>query len=126
MKRILTGLFCLGAALAVAGAQGAGLAPVPDSGREIKSITVNFEDLDLAGTAGAETLHGRLRTAARRVCGKADPRDLNAVKDVRRCRTEALDTAVAEIDHPRLTAVHDKSEEPTEMAGYNLRFIAQH
>lgn len=126
MKRILTGMFCLVAALAVSGAQGAGLAPLPDAGRDIKSITVNFEDLDLAGTAGAETLYGRLRTAARRVCGKADLRDLQAVGEVKRCRTEALDDAVAKINHPRLTAVHGRSEDPTEMVSYNLRFIAQH
>jgi UrcA family protein len=119
-------MFCLSAALAVAGAQGAGLAPLPDSGREVKSITVNFKDLDLASGAGAETLYGRLRTAARRVCGKADLRDLRTVGELKRCRTEALDAAVAKINHPRLTAVHGKSEEPTEMVSYNLRFIAQH
>jgi UrcA family protein len=126
MKRILTGLFCLGAALIVSGAQGGGLAPLPDDGREVRSLTVGFADLDLANAAGAETLYDRLRTAARRVCGKADPRDVGAVKDMKRCRSEALDAAVAGVNHPRLTALHVKSAVPGELVGINLRPIAQH
>jgi len=125
MKRILTGLFCLSAALAVAGAQSAGLAPLPDRGREVRSLTVNFADLDLASAEGAQTLYGRLKTAARRVCGKADLRDLRAVEDVKGCRAEALDSAVTRIDHPRLTALHGKPEVVRELIGFNLRPAAQ-
>jgi UrcA family protein len=126
MKHALTGIFCLCGALSVlSGAQGAGLAPLPDSGREIRSLTVSFADLDLANAAGAATLYDRLKTAARRVCGKADPRDLSAVGDVKRCRTEALDAAVAGVDNPRLTALHRDADAPQELAGSNPAATAQ-
>jgi UrcA family protein len=125
MKRVLVGMFYVFGGLAVAGAFGAGLAPLPDSGRQVKSLTVSFGDLDLGNTAGVNTLYARLRSAARRVCGTADLRNLRAVADVKRCRAEALDDAVARIDHPRLTALHRGPDGMEELAGFNLRPAAQ-
>lgn len=126
MKPVLMGMLCLAGALSVAGAPGAGLAPLPDRGREVKSITVSFADLDLGSAQGAQTLYDRLRSAARRVCGKADLRDIAGAERVKRCRSEALDAAVVKIDHPRLTALHGKPDKARELVGYNLRPPAQY
>ena len=120
MKRFLKGTICLGAVLAMAGANAAGPAPVMDRNGQERSRTVRIFDLDLGSTAGVETLYLRLRTAANRVCRAAELRDLRAVAQARRCREAALDAAVAKVDHPRLTARHSRPESTGEMVGFNL------
>ena len=70
------------------------------------SVTVSFADLDLSKPAGAQTLYKRIRAAARRVCGPVD-----AHIAVRRSSGECLGTAiadaVAQVDRPSLTALHE-------------------
>ena len=123
MRDILTGLLCLSAVL-MTGAQGAGPAPLPDRGRS-EFLTVNFADLNLRSTPGVQALYERLRSAARRVCGSADPRNLRAVEGVERCRAEALDEAVARINHPRLTVRHEGRDRTQEPVSFDLRPVAQ-
>jgi UrcA family protein len=66
------------------------------AGVETKHEVVKFADLDLKGVSGAETLVGRIRGAADRVCmpeptHKADIKD---VSDYQACRTGAIAGAV--------------------------------
>lgn len=57
------------------------------------SVTVNHADLDLSNDAGRDTLARRIATAARKVCGTADVRDLQGMADRNRCRVEATEDA---------------------------------
>jgi UrcA family protein len=68
---------------------------------------VDFADLDLASTHGAELLYTRLRYAAAEVCGpQADTRLIQQTITWRRCFREAIRNAVVQVDQPSLTAIY--------------------
>jgi UrcA family protein len=73
-----------------------------------KSMTVSYAGLDLSDPAAMHTLYGRLKVAARIVCGG----DISGVREVQRifahraCASEALESAVRSIDSTALTALH--------------------
>jgi UrcA family protein len=76
--------------------------------RESASITVAFGDLNLATSAGAERLYGRIQNAARIVCGsKPFNMDLAGSRSWKSCYKSAVSGAVAAADLPTLTALHD-------------------
>ena len=66
----------------------------------LPSKTVRFADLDLATAVGAETLYGRIRTAARIVC-RDQPQSA-----VRECRARAVDDAVGRLGNSLLSSIH--------------------
>jgi UrcA family protein len=71
---------------------------------EPQSIKVSYADLDLSTQAGATTLYNRIRSAARTVCGYDDaPYGHFAFK---RCFKQAVGDAVAKVNSPQLTALH--------------------
>jgi UrcA family protein len=67
---------------------------------DVPTKTVRFADLDLATAAGAETLYGRIRTAARIVC-REQPQSA-----VRECRARAVDDAVSRLGNSLLSSIH--------------------
>jgi UrcA family protein len=73
-----------------------------------KSMTVSYAGLDLSDPAAMHTLYGRLKVAARIVCGG----DISGVREVQRifahraCASDALESAVRSIDSTALTALH--------------------
>lgn len=72
-------------------------------------ITVHFADLNLNTPADAHTLYVRLKGAARTACGdETEVVDLTQFRDIERCEQQAIETAVAQIDRPTLTALYDK------------------
>jgi len=70
--------------------------PISDS--EIKSEAVKVSDLDLSTEAGAESLIGRIRGAAKHVCNPRPTHKANFkdVSDYDKCMTEAIERAVAD------------------------------
>lgn len=71
------------------------------------SLVVNFSDLNLATSAGIQSLYARLSRAAGRVCGgNSDPRDLAAKEQFRTCHARAMNAAVAKVDSQRLQVLH--------------------
>jgi UrcA family protein len=66
----------------------------------VASKTVKFADLDISTADGAQTLYGRIVTAARSVCRDAD------AKVVRDCRARAVADAVKGVASPLLSAAH--------------------
>ena len=69
------------------------------------SKTVRFHDLDITNPEGAKALYGRIRAAARDVCGVSagsDPIQWLAVKG---CIEKAIDNAVRKVNAPELTAL---------------------
>jgi UrcA family protein len=75
-------------------------------GAVTRSIVVAYGDLDLAVQAGAETLYGRMRGAARAVCGPRDPRIMELRREWARCVDKALDNAVAASGSERVVVIH--------------------
>ena len=81
-----------------------------DEGRQ--TMTVSYSPLDLADEAARQNLYGRLKVAARIVCGG----DISGVREVQRvfahraCAQEALESAIQGIGNPALTALHRRSE----------------
>jgi UrcA family protein len=71
------------------------------------AITVRFADLNLDTAEGTRTLYARIRSAAQTVCGPSfslwDGSRLAWWKD---CYRSSTAEAVAQIDRPRLTALH--------------------
>jgi UrcA family protein len=89
---------------------------------------VSYADLDLSKPAGAEALYHRIQAAARSAChrGRVDPRDIERFKLYRRCYGESVDTAVKQVDHAGLYAVHDaESGAPLRPGVASLRSTAQ-
>ena len=75
------------------------------------SMSVSYAGLDLNDPAGMHTLYGRLKVAARLVCGG----DISGVREVQRifahkaCVDDALDSAIDSIDNAALTTLHKES-----------------
>lgn len=73
----------------------------------VKTTTVSFADLDLSKAAGAQTLYQRIKVAARRVCGPADRYTYGTPSNgFLKCFDAAVADAVAQVDRPSLTALH--------------------
>ena len=74
------------------------------------NITVSYRDLDISHPQGAAVLLHRLEAAATKACGgRPDVRVLEEVATFDKCRSAALDRAVAQIDAPMLTAAASRS-----------------
>ena len=81
-------------------------------------LTVDYSDLDLERAAGADMLLGRLRQAARAVCGEpSDPRDfLGKARARRACVSVATEDAVSRIASPLVTARYARSKSAAMLA----------
>lgn len=69
-------------------------------------VAVNYADLDISTTAGAEKLYERIRRAAEQVCPRVDFMDIQRHAVAVRCQNEAVAHAVNSIASPQLAAVH--------------------
>lgn len=81
---------------------------VSTSAQGIRTATVEISDLDIASTAGFETLGFRIQNAARVVCGPADYRRAGSLKRARvnrECATAAFDDAMSQISGAGLASV---------------------
>jgi UrcA family protein len=93
-------------ALVATGLAFVGSAAVAAPQTESREATVNYADLDLESAAGIESLYARIRSAAKKVCGTAEIRDITAQADMRACRVAAIDKAVAAVGNEALAARH--------------------
>jgi UrcA family protein len=72
------------------------------------SQKVNYEDLNVDTLAGASILYHRIERAARAVCGADRPdRELPPHGQWKSCYRLAIAGAVAKVNSPWLTAIHD-------------------
>jgi UrcA family protein len=77
---------------------------------QVKTMQVSFADLDLSKPAGAQTLYKRIKAAARNVCGPADQYTfIVSSYSLRKCIDAAVANAVAQVDRPSLTALHQEA-----------------
>jgi UrcA family protein len=70
------------------------------------AVTVRYDDLNLATSAGVDALYRRISNAARAVCGNEHSRQLAIVAASERCRATAVDNAVRAVNNPHLALVH--------------------
>jgi UrcA family protein len=83
----------------------------------VESRTVYFADLNLQSEAGAATLLNRISKAARIVCDIPPPgaSNIHPKNGRHQCRRDAIQNAVASLDHPVVTAVYENSRAITRM-----------
>jgi UrcA family protein len=85
-------------------------APAADKG--FNQVKVEYSDLDLEKEAGAATLLRRLSRAAKNVCGAAhlDVSNFHQKRERVACRMTALQNAVADVNHPIVTALYQNTQ----------------
>jgi UrcA family protein len=92
--------------LGLAGASNAAQRDFPDTLR----MTVSYADLNIESAAGVKVLYRRLRFAAQHVCAPFDDGQHRTGNfHFRVCYRNALDSAVAKINKPTLTAMHSSA-----------------
>ncbi len=90
--------------------------------RVTRSIPVTVADLDLAHPAGAEAALARIDRAASRACGgRANNRFVRDRQLYLACVRAATSRAVADLDAPLVTALHEGRAAP----GYDLASAAE-
>ena len=79
-------------------------------GAEVRSKVVSYRDLNVGTQEGVQTLLGRIRQAGEDVCSPAPDtlRNIADFQDYQRCRTEALNGALAQVDSPALAALYGR------------------
>lgn len=81
--------------------------PVQAEGREVTvKISVSTTGLDLSEPSGARALYGRLREAARTVCGSGNRVGLQPATDFSDCYEKALGDAVRSVNRPELNMIY--------------------
>jgi UrcA family protein len=73
----------------------------------VKTETVNYEDLRLTSPVGVAVLYGRLRIAAERACAPLDNLQLAGKARYRSCFDDAMAKAVTSVNHPGLTQYYE-------------------
>jgi UrcA family protein len=71
---------------------------------------VTYSDLDVQKDDGAQVLYRRLQQASKRVCGVESIKVAGSVRiyaQKQECYRDTLDEAVAKVDNPALTAIHE-------------------
>jgi UrcA family protein len=101
--RATTTLTAAAACLAVGGVASSAHAQAIDS---LPSVTVRYDDLNLASERGSQELYSRIVFAAREVCAAPDIRDLAGMAAAKVCREQAIAKAVNEVRSPKLAALY--------------------
>lgn len=74
--------------------------------RDTRQQAVSYADLDLSRDADAETLHRRIRAAARSICWTPGVMEILKISRMRDCADLATAKAVADVNAPALTRYH--------------------
>ncbi len=75
----------------------ASAAPAWAADREVSTVKVEYGDLNLATSAGVNTLRHRLIVASHDVCGDSDTRQMGSEADEQACRNAALQDALRDL-----------------------------
>jgi UrcA family protein len=107
VHRSLLASLALGSALLAGTALAA--EPANDGNSAARSMTVRYADVNLTTVVGATALYQRIEGAARLVCGESG-RSLLEQRAAKVCYRNAVAEAVAAVNNPTLTAVHQGRE----------------
>lgn len=88
----------------------------PSNDQDTVSVKVQLADLDLSSNAGAQIAYGRIKSAAKAVCGEpASP--LEAITGVyRQCVNDATSRAVDRLGNPIVSAMNGNGNHPATFA----------
>ena len=78
--------------------------PAQAQERDVRTVTVDYSDLNLSAPAGIAALRHRLSIASRNVCGENDGRELAVTADMLACRDASLKTAMADFSQVQASA----------------------
>jgi UrcA family protein len=84
----------------------AGVTQAAGSGDIIPKQEVTYKDLNLNGNEGTQVLYRRIQSAANKVCGEVDGRNLKGTSVRKACLDRAISQAVAAVNSPILTRVY--------------------
>lgn len=73
---------------------------------KLRSVTIRYDELDLAKQQGVEALYVRIGSAARRVCRADSSSSLQDRANSGNCYQDAIARAVEQVNLPTLTAIH--------------------
>jgi UrcA family protein len=77
--------------------------------QEYDQTVISFGDLNLDSQQGTKALYARLRNGAEGVCSSVEGRDLFFRRLWQTCFDRAVTAAVAEVNNPRLTSLHNQA-----------------
>lgn len=116
---VLALAFATSALAPVAFAQEPGMETItrPDATVEDVAIRVPISDLNIDRRAGAQVALNRMNEAARQICSNTGTDLLRLQMSAQRasCAKQAVDTAVAALDSPVVTALNSEQETPATM-----------
>jgi UrcA family protein len=94
----------------------AGTASAGGTSSETRSVKVRYADLNLSTREGATALYGRLKRAAREVCGLdyLQPEERTQSNKWKTCYDDAIGAAVTKVNSPMLSAVHSSKYGPSQ------------
>jgi UrcA family protein len=69
------------------------------------SVTVRYSDLDLNTAAGAKVLYQRIHSAAERVCGDVNSRQLDQAAAAKACLDQAVANSVHAVKNEQFTNI---------------------
>lgn len=94
----------------------AGTASAGGTSRDPPSVKVSYADLNLSTVEGASALYGRLKRAAREVCGVdyVQPEERLHSSIWKTCYDSAIAAAVTKVNSPMLSAVHSNKVGPSQ------------
>ncbi len=103
--------FVIATVLAISVSASPVLAEEARHNQDARLVTVSHSDLDLSRADDAASLLSRLRYAATRACEVEGVRSESPAlrRAVEQCRTDAVAEAVAQINSPPLTRLHQAS-----------------
>jgi UrcA family protein len=77
------------------------------------SMRIAFSDLDLSKPDDVAELYARIKSGARLVCiDSSSPWDAKRTETIQRCYSAVVDDAVAQVNQPKLTALHQQKSPP--------------
>lgn len=119
-----TSVWAIAMATCVLAAGNASASSAPD---ELPSVKVKYGDLNLSTIEGATALYGRIKRAARTVCGLDNLQPEERIYgNWKPCYDQAVASAVTKVNSPMLTAVHgSKNGQPRLAALLNRQTSAQ-
>ena len=91
-----------------ASAEQAGAMAPPSAGMEIKSLSIPYAAVELGTDDGRADLYGKIRQAARKVCGPTGLREtgsLSISSRNRKCYQDAVAAAVSQVGSDQLAAI---------------------
>lgn len=127
LKRIIVALITIAVLALISGPAGATEAQViatDSTGSVVLQVKVSYRDLNLSHQEGVAALYKRIKHASKQVCGhRPDIMDLHRSAQYNACRNDAVERAVADVGHPGLAALHQRTTNGTSFSVFAVTSV---